>query len=64
MLIHAAEPGFLPARAVVLGAQGFVGRAAVRAIVERLVHPDGPPRAVRLPVEVLLRESCPPALGT
>ena len=32
MLIHAAEPGFLPARAVVLGAQGFVGRAAVRRL--------------------------------
>ncbi|MEK6312557.1 MAG: LacI family DNA-binding transcriptional regulator [Curtobacterium sp.] len=41
---------------------GELGRAAVRAIVERLTHPDGPPRAVRLPVEVLLRESCPPVL--
>ncbi|GGL02386.1 LacI family transcriptional regulator [Curtobacterium luteum] len=41
---------------------GELGRAAVRAIVERLAHPDGPPRAVRLPVEVLLRESCPPTL--
>lgn len=41
---------------------GELGRAAVRAIVERLAHPDGPPRAVRLPVEVLLRESCPPVL--
>jgi LacI family transcriptional regulator len=41
---------------------GELGRAAVRAIVDRLDRPDGPPRAVRLPVEVLLRESCPPAL--
>ncbi len=42
---------------------GELGRAAVRAVVDRLAEPDGPPRAVRLPVEVLLRESCPPALG-
>lgn len=41
---------------------GELGRAAVRAIVDRLDHREGPPRAVRLPVEVLLRESCPPAL--
>ncbi|WP_420363608.1 LacI family DNA-binding transcriptional regulator [Curtobacterium aetherium] len=41
---------------------GDLGRAAVRAIVDRLDHREGPPRAVRLPVEVLLRESCPPSL--
>ncbi len=41
---------------------GELGRAAVRAIVDRFERREGPPRAVRLPVEVLLRESCPPAL--
>ena len=41
---------------------GALGRAAVLAIVDRLERREGPPRAVRLPVEVLLRESCPPAL--
>ena len=39
-----------------------VGTAAVRAIVDRLADPTGPTRVTRLPVEVLLRESCPPAL--
>lgn len=32
MLTHLAEPGYVPARAVVLGAHGFVGRAAVRSL--------------------------------
>ena len=32
MLTHLAEPGHRPARAVVLGAHGFVGRAAVRTL--------------------------------
>jgi LacI family transcriptional regulator len=41
---------------------GALGRAAVLAIVDRLERREGPPRAVRLPVEVLLRESCPPSL--
>ena len=41
---------------------GDLGRAAVRAIVDRLDRREGPPRAVRLPVEVLLRESCPPSI--
>ncbi len=41
---------------------GELGRAAVVAIVDRLERREGPPRAVRLPVEVLLRESCPPTL--
>ncbi|GAA3340825.1 LacI family DNA-binding transcriptional regulator [Curtobacterium pusillum] len=41
---------------------GELGRAAVRAIVDRLERREGPPRATRLPVEVLLRESCPPTL--
>ncbi|WIB36409.1 LacI family DNA-binding transcriptional regulator [Curtobacterium sp. MCJR17_043] len=41
---------------------GELGRAAVRAIVDRLDSREGPPRSVRLPVEVLLRESCPPSL--
>ena len=41
---------------------GALGRAAVRAIVDRLERREGPPRAMRLPVEVLLRESCPPSL--
>jgi LacI family transcriptional regulator len=41
---------------------GDLGRAAVRAIVDRLDRREGPPRALRLPVEVLLRESCPPSL--
>jgi LacI family transcriptional regulator len=39
-----------------------LGRAAVRAVMDRLESPTGPPRSVRLPVEVLLRESCPPRL--
>ncbi|MFB9375944.1 LacI family DNA-binding transcriptional regulator [Kineococcus gynurae] len=38
-----------------------LGRAAVRSVVDRLSGPQTPPRSVRLPVEVLLRESCPPA---
>ncbi|MCJ1714068.1 LacI family DNA-binding transcriptional regulator [Curtobacterium sp. VKM Ac-2922] len=41
---------------------GALGRAAVEAIVDRLERLEGPPRATRLPVEVLLRESCPPEL--
>lgn len=32
MLTHRAETGYRPARAVVLGARGFVGRAAVRKL--------------------------------
>jgi UDP-glucose 4-epimerase len=32
MLTHVAEPGHRPARAVVLGAHGFVGRAAMRKL--------------------------------
>lgn len=32
MLTHLAEPGHQPARAVVIGAQGFVGKAAVRSL--------------------------------
>jgi nucleoside-diphosphate-sugar epimerase len=32
MLTHRAEPGLRPTRAVVLGAHGFVGRAAVRRL--------------------------------
>jgi LacI family transcriptional regulator len=39
-----------------------LGRAAVRAVMDRVEDPDGPPRVTRLPVEVLLRESCPPRL--
>lgn len=38
-----------------------LGRAAVRAIVDRLAAPERDPQRVTLPVEVLLRESCPPA---
>lgn len=38
-----------------------VGRAAMRSLVIRLEHPDAPARSLVLPVEVLLRESCPPS---
>ncbi|WP_432512582.1 LacI family DNA-binding transcriptional regulator [Kineococcus sp. SYSU DK001] len=37
-----------------------LGRAAVRAVVDRLAAPQAPRLVARLPVEVLLRESCPP----
>ncbi|MEZ0492103.1 LacI family DNA-binding transcriptional regulator [Kineococcus sp. TBRC 1896] len=37
-----------------------LGRAAVRAVVARLTDPAAAPLSARLPVEVLLRESCPP----
>ncbi|WP_432540888.1 LacI family DNA-binding transcriptional regulator [Kineococcus sp. SYSU DK002] len=37
-----------------------LGRAAVRAVVDRLAAPHAPRLVARLPVEVLLRESCPP----
>lgn len=39
-----------------------LGRAAVRAVVDRIASPNAPARSVRLPVEVLLRASCPPSL--
>lgn len=35
-----------------------LGRAAVQAMVSRLARPDQEPIAMRLPVKVLLRESC------
>ncbi|QNE44129.1 LacI family transcriptional regulator [Frigoribacterium sp. NBH87] len=38
---------------------GDLGRVAVRSIVTRLTDPGAPPQRVTLPVEVLLRESCP-----
>ena len=38
---------------------GDLGRVAVRSIVSRLTDPQLPPQLVTLPVEVLLRESCP-----
>jgi LacI family transcriptional regulator len=38
---------------------GELGRIAVRTVVRRLTDPGAPPRRVTLPVEVLLRESCP-----
>lgn len=38
-----------------------LGRAAVRAILDRLDDASIPPRRLTLPVEILLRESCPPA---
>lgn len=34
-----------------------LGRAAMRALFERIEHPDCPPQSVQLPVRVLLRES-------
>ncbi|WP_380174751.1 LacI family DNA-binding transcriptional regulator [Kineococcus sp. DHX-1] len=37
-----------------------LGRAAVRAVVDRLTDPGAPLLSARLPVQVLLRESCPP----
>ncbi len=37
-----------------------LGRAAVRAVVDRLADPGAPLLSSRLPVQVLLRESCPP----
>ncbi|MBD8704755.1 substrate-binding domain-containing protein [Frigoribacterium sp. CFBP 13712] len=43
---------------------GELGRVAVRSIVRRLTDPGMPPQRVTLPVEVLLRESCPPLLGS
>jgi LacI family transcriptional regulator len=39
-----------------------LGRAAVQAIVARLADPALPAQRVTLPVEVLLRESCPPVV--
>ncbi|NRD27862.1 LacI family DNA-binding transcriptional regulator [Frigoribacterium sp. VKM Ac-2836] len=38
---------------------GELGRLAVRAVVQRLTDPGAPPQRITLPVEVLLRESCP-----
>jgi LacI family transcriptional regulator len=38
---------------------GELGRVAVRTVVQRLTDPGAPPQRVTLPVEVLLRESCP-----
>nr|BFF16063.1 LacI family DNA-binding transcriptional regulator [Microbacterium flavescens] len=38
---------------------GELGRVAVRSVVSRLTDPGLPPQRVTLPVEVLLRESCP-----
>lgn len=38
-----------------------LGRVAVATLVRRLENPDAPPSSLTLPVEVLLRESCPPA---
>jgi LacI family transcriptional regulator len=38
-----------------------LGRLAVAALVDRIAEPDAAPRIRTLPVEVLLRESCPPA---
>lgn len=35
-----------------------IGRAAVDILVERIADPSGPPVVRRLPVEVVLRESC------
>ncbi|MFF3403000.1 LacI family DNA-binding transcriptional regulator [Streptomyces sp. NPDC002659] len=35
-----------------------IGRAAVDILVERIADPSGPPLVRRLPVEVVLRESC------
>lgn len=40
-----------------------LGVAAVRLLLERLDAPDAAVRSVVLPVEVLLRESCPPIDG-
>ncbi|UFU04549.1 LacI family transcriptional regulator [Ruania suaedae] len=37
-----------------------LGEAAVETILQRLEHRDRPPQAIELPVDVLLRESCPP----
>ncbi|WP_342211853.1 LacI family DNA-binding transcriptional regulator [Frigoribacterium sp. CFBP 8759] len=38
---------------------GELGRIAVRTVVRRLTDPGAPAQRVTLPVEVLLRESCP-----
>jgi len=38
---------------------GELGRVAVRTVVQRLTDPGAPPQRITLPVEVLLRESCP-----
>ncbi|ROQ39975.1 LacI family transcriptional regulator [Frondihabitans sp. PhB188] len=38
-----------------------LGRVAVRAIVDRLADSTLPARRLTLPVQILLRESCPPA---
>lgn len=40
-----------------------LGRAAVRAMLSRLEHPDQPPITSRLPVKVLLRESSEGSFG-
>lgn len=36
-----------------------LGRLAVSTLTDRLLDPSSPPRSLTLPVEVLLRESCP-----
>jgi LacI family transcriptional regulator len=38
---------------------GELGRVAVRTVVQRLTDPGAPAQRVTLPVDVLLRESCP-----
>lgn len=37
-----------------------LGRTAMTTLVQRLQEPDRPPQSIELPVDVLLRESCPP----
>jgi LacI family transcriptional regulator len=39
-----------------------LGRAAIRALADRIADPSAPPQHVTLSVEVLLRASCPPEL--
>lgn len=41
-----------------------LGTAAMRAMLERLANPDLPPREIRLPSELVVRESCGSRRGT
>ncbi|HLR28843.1 MAG TPA: LacI family DNA-binding transcriptional regulator [Ruania sp.] len=42
----------------------LLGKTAMETLVNRLQDPDREPRAIELPVDILLRESCPPTEPT
>jgi LacI family transcriptional regulator len=35
-----------------------LGRQAIRLLLERLAHPDGDPRDIILPTQLIVRQSC------